>query len=65
MIERITYTAAEMQSMLGVGEKTLRAMVRRSEIPCVRTGRGKTGRILFLKPAIDEWAKAGGPGRRS
>lgn len=59
-LPKATYTQAEMQAMLGIGEKTLRGMIRRNVIPHVRTGRGTTGKILFLKPQIDEWLRTGG-----
>ena len=57
---KATYTQAEMLEMLGIGEKSLRGMLRRGDIPHVRTGRGRTGKILFLKPQIDDWLRTGG-----
>lgn len=66
-LSKATYTQAEMLGLLGIGEKTLRGMIRRGDLPHVRTGRGATGKILFLKPQIDEWLRTGGstgrPGR--
>lgn len=44
----------------GLNEYTVRQLIERKEIPSVRTGQGKNGKILVLKAALVAYFNGGG-----
>jgi len=53
---RRTYTMREAQRVIGVGESTLRALVRTGALPSIRIGR----RVLLPRRAVDDFTASGG-----
>ena len=61
--ERLSYTVKEAAKVLGISETSLYAMVYMNSIPFKRVqsrGKGKYGRILFSRAALEKWLEGEG-----
>ena len=46
-----------MADLLGITRGAVYAMVQRGQIPFIRLGSGRRGRIRFSKPTLVEWLR--------
>lgn len=59
MDERLNLTQAEAAAQLRMSRTTLRALVRRGDIPCIHIGR----RRLISRQVLEEWVARNSNGR--
>lgn len=55
-VERATYTAAEVSSLIDLDKNRVYKLAAEGQLPCIRVGK----RFLFPKAAIDRWLSQAG-----
>jgi excisionase family DNA binding protein len=53
--EKVTYTAVEVEKILGLSRNSVYEGLHSGQIPCVKVGR----RFLIPKAAVDRWLMSG------